>query len=126
MFTTWRETCADSRDKMAFMKKAGARIVMKGQSLAFDLWYTSAMDAKEKMALVKKAGARIIMRGISMAWLNWHDVCSSAKGERDKMLRIWCEDTESGAVEGMGWMATGIQRAEGADGVHGTSGWEDR
>ena len=65
------------------MKKAGARIVMKGQSLAFDLWYTSAMDAKEKMALVKKAGARIIMRGISMAWLNWHDVYSSAKGERD-------------------------------------------
>ena len=52
-----------------------------------------------------------------MPWLNWRDVYGSAKGERDKMLRIWCEDTESGAVEGMGWMATGVHRAEGADGV---------
>ena len=66
-------TCRYENEKkeMRFMKKAGARIIMRGISMAWLNWhdvYSSAKGERDKMLRI---GAKILNRELSKAWDGW-------------------------------------------------------
>ena len=99
-FQLWHTSVVEQMEQMAIMKKAGARLVMRGVSMVWECWwgqYRQAKEEKEQMlrgmnrglsmgfetwltsyrerqeltAFMKKVGAKIVNRGMAMGWAAW-------------------------------------------------------